>query len=73
MFFISQPYHKINSSNKMNNTKSLMIAMKPKNPIKMDIVELNKSETYPKEEVLPENSLCRYQYQPGKQHADQKR
>ena len=32
--------------NKMNNTKSLMIYMKPKDAIKLDIVELDKSEAY---------------------------
>ena len=32
--------------NKMNNTKSSIIDMKPKDAIKMDISELYKSETY---------------------------
>ena len=39
--------------NKMNNTISLMIGMKPKDAIKLDTVPLDK--TYPKETVLPED------------------
>ena len=58
--------------NKMNNTKSLMIDMKPKDAIKLVIVELNKSETYSKENILPEDGLHRYLYQPGHQHKDKK-
>ena len=56
---------------KMNNTKSSMVEMKPKNAIKLDIVPLDK--TYPEETVLPEDGLCRYLYQPGEQHEDQTR
>ena len=37
--------------NKMNNTKSSMTGMKPKDAIKLDTIPLNK--TYPKETVLP--------------------
>ena len=57
--------------NKMNNTKSLMTDMKPKDAVKLDTVKLDK--TYPKEDVLPEDGLYRYLYQPGEQHGDQKR
>ena len=57
--------------NKMNNTKSLMIGMKPKDAIKLDTVLLNKK--YPEETVLPEDSLYRYFYWPGEQHGDHKR
>ena len=57
--------------NKMNNTVPLMIGMKPKDPIKLDAVPLDK--TYPKETVLPEDGLYKYLYQPRKQHGDQKR
>ena len=57
--------------NKMNNTVSSMIGMKPKDAIKLDTVPLDK--TYPKETVLPEDGLYRYLYQPGEQHGDQKR
>ena len=57
--------------NKMNNTVSSMIGMKPKDAIKLDTVPLDKK--YPKETVLPEDGLYRYLYQPGEQHGDQKR
>ena len=57
--------------NKMNNTKPSMIGMKPKDAIKLDTVQLDK--TYPEKTVLPENGLYRYLYQPGERHGDQKR
>ena len=57
--------------NKMNNTKSLMIDMKPKDAIKLDTVPLGKK--YPEETVPPEDGLYRYLYQPSEQHGDQKR
>ena len=44
----------------MNNTKSFMIDVKPKDTIKLDIVEPDKSETYPEEEELPEVGAYRY-------------
>ena len=56
--------------NKMNNTVSSMIGMKPKVAIKLDTVLLDK--TYPEKTVLPEDGLYRYLYQPGEQHGDQK-
>ena len=56
--------------NKMNNTKSSMIDMKPKDAIKLDTVPLDKK--YPEETVLPEDGLYRYLYQPDEQHGDQK-
>ena len=58
-------------ANKMNNTVSSIIGMKPKDAIKLDTVPLNK--TYTEETVLPEDGLYRYLYQPGEQHEDQKR
>ena len=57
--------------NKMNNTVSSMIGMKLKDAIKLDTIPLDK--TYPKETEFPEDGLCRYLYQPGKQHRDHKR
>ena len=57
--------------NKMNNTKSLMIDMKPKDAIKLNTVPLDK--TYPEETILPGDGLYRYLYQPDEQHGDQKR
>ena len=61
----------LNKVNKMNNTKSSMIGMRPKDAIKLDTVPLDK--TYPEETMLPEDGLYRYLYQPGEQHGDQKR
>ena len=55
----------------MNNTKSSMITMKPKDAIKLVIVPLDKK--YPEETVLPKDGLYRYLYQPSKKHGDQKR
>ena len=52
----------------MNNAKSLMIDMKPKDTVKLDTVPLDK--TYPEETVLPEDGLYRYLYQSGEQHGD---
>ena len=57
--------------NNMNNIKSLMIIMKPKDAIKLDTNPLDK--TYPEETVPPEDGLYRYLYQPSEQHGDQKR
>ena len=57
--------------NKMNNTVSSTISMKPKDAIKLDTVPLDKK--YPEETVLPEDGLYRYLYQPGEQDRDQKR
>ena len=34
--------------NNIKKTKLLMIAMKPKDAVKIDIVKINKSETHPK-------------------------
>ena len=50
--------------NKMNNTKSSMIGMKPKDAMKLNTVKLDK--TYPEENVLPEDGLYIYLYQPVK-------
>ena len=57
----------------MNNTKSSMTDIKPKDTIKLDIFKLDKSETYSEENVLPKTGLYSYLYQPGEQNRDQKR
>ena len=57
--------------NKMNNTKSSMFDMNPKDVISLDAVPLDK--THPEEIVLPEDGSYRYLYQHGEQHGDQKR
>ena len=56
--------------NKINNTVSSMIGMKPSDAIKLDIVPPDK--TCSEETVLPEDGLYRYLYQPSEQHGDQK-
>ena len=48
----------------MNNKKSLITDMKPKDAIKLHIFELDKTRTYAKEKELAEDSLHRYLYQP---------
>ena len=56
----------------MNNSKTAMIDMKPKDAIKLSNVELVKSEEFADEKPLRENGLYRYFYQPAEQHGDQK-
>ena len=56
---------------KINNTKSSMTDMKPKDPIKLDTIELDK--TYPEKNVLSKDGLYRYLCPPGEQHRDPKR
>ena len=57
----------------MNNSKTAMIGMKPKDAIKLSNVELVKSEEFAAEKPLPEDGLYRYFYQPEEQNGDQKR
>ena len=52
--------------NKMKNTQSSMNHMSPEDAVKLDIVELNKPEAQPEEELLSEVGLCRYLYHPSK-------
>ena len=49
-----------------------MIGMKPKDAIKLKEVPLVAQESYPPEEVLPEDGLYRYLLQPGEEHDDQR-
>ena len=58
---------------KLNNMETEMIGMKPKDAIKLKEVPLVARESYPPEEVLPEDGLCRYLLQPGEEHDDQQR
>ena len=55
----------------LNNTETEMIGMKPKDTIKLKEVPLVAQESYPPEEVLPEDGLYRYLLQPGEEHDDQ--
>ena len=57
---------------KLNNTETDMIGMKPKDAIKLNEVPLVNQENYPPEETLPEDGLYRYLLQPGEEHDDQR-
>ena len=57
----------------LNDTETEMIRMKPKDTIKLNEVPLVKRESYPPEEVLPEDGLYRYLLQPGEEYDDQRR
>ena len=57
--------------NKMNNTVSSMIDMKPKDAIKLNTIPLDKK--FLKKTMLPEDGLYRCLYQPCEQHGDQNR
>ena len=58
---------------KLNDTETEMIGMKPKDAIKLKEVPLVNQEAYPPEEVLPEDWLYRYLLQPREEHDDQRR
>ena len=55
----------------LNDTKTEMIGMKPKEAIKLQEVPLVNREPYPPEEVLPEDGLYQYLLQPSEEHNDQ--
>ena len=55
----------------LNDTETEMIGMKPKHAIKLKEVPLVAQESYPPEEVLPEDGLYRYLLQPSEEHDDQ--
>ena len=57
----------------LNDTETEMIEMKPKDVIKLKEVPLVSRESYPPEEVLPEDGLYRYLLQSGKEHDDERR
>ena len=50
-----------------------MIGMKPKDAIKLKEVPLVSRESYPPEEVLPEDGLYQYLLQPSEERDDQRR
>ena len=56
----------------LNDTETEMIGMKPKDAIKLKEVCPVARESYPLEEVLPEDGLYRYLLQPGEEHDDQR-
>ena len=49
-----------------------MIGMKPKDAIKLKEVPLVARESYPPEEILPEDGLYRYLLQPSEERDDQR-
>ena len=55
----------------LNDMETEMIGMKPKDAIKLTEVPLVARESYPPEEVLPEDGLYRYLLQPREEHDDQ--
>ena len=57
----------------LNDTTTEMIGMKPNDAIKLNEVPLVNRESYPLEEVLPEDGLYRYLLQPDEEHDDQRR
>ena len=54
----------------LNNKKNSMRGLAPATAIKRKVVNLK--HKYLPEELLPEDGLCRYLYQPGEQCGDQK-
>ena len=56
----------------LNDMETEKIGMKPKDAIKLKEVPLVARESYPPEEVLPEDGLYRYLLQPGEEHNDQR-
>ena len=55
----------------LNDMETEMIGIKPKDAIKLDEVPLVNRESYPPEEILPEDELYGYLLQPGEEHDDQ--
>ena len=56
----------------LNDMETEMIGIKPKDAIKLKEVPLVARESYPPEEVLPEDGLYQYLLQPGEEHDDQR-
>ena len=56
----------------LNDTETEMIGMKPKDAIILNEVPPVDQESYPPEEVLPEDGLYRYLLQPSEEHDDQR-
>ena len=57
---------------KLNNTETDMIGMKPSDAIKMDQAPLVNRENYSEEETLPKDGSYHYLLQPGEEHDDQR-
>ena len=65
--------HLYGLDDELNDMETEMIGMKPKDAIKLNEVLLVDQESYPPEEVLPEDGLYQYLLQPGEEHDDQRR
>ena len=63
--------HLYGLGDELNDMETEMIGMKPKDAIKLNEVPLVDQESYPPEEVLPEDGLYHYLLQPGEEHDDQ--
>ena len=63
--------HLYGLADELNDMETEMIGMKPKDAIKLKEVPLVARESYPPEEVLPEDGLYRYLLQPSEEHDDQ--
>ena len=63
--------HLYGLGDELNDTETEMIGMKPKDAIKLNEVPLVDRESYPPEEVLPEDGFYHYLLQPGEEHDDQ--
>ena len=56
---------------KLNDTETQMIGVKPKDAIKLNQVPLVNRENYPPEDTSPEDGLYRYLLQSSEEHNDQ--
>ena len=59
-------------ADELNDTETEMIGIKPKDAIKLNEIPLVARESYPPEELLPEDGLYRYLLQPSEEHVDQR-
>ena len=64
--------HLYGSVDKLNDTETEMIRMKPKDAIVLNQVLLVKQENYPEEDKLPEDGLYCCLLQPSEEHDDQR-
>ena len=58
---------------RLNDTKTEMIGIKPNEAIKLKTIPLAKEVNYPLEDKLVEDGLYRHLLQPGEEHNDTKR
>ena len=58
---------------RLNETKTQVIGMSPKDAIELKEVPLVNQENYAPEDILPEDGLYCYLLQPGEEHKDQRK